>query len=519
MRAVSEDLPEKDDGRLRTDGATTTRGTTTSTGRESDVRLDAARPGLLLAWKPDDVAAADRAPVDAALRVGRDQAAEWVVVDPQLSRIHFQVSREDDALAIRDLDSRNGTFVNGQRLHGVETLADQDVIRAGRCVFVFNDSLPVLPPRLPGSAADFGLAGPFHSPQILSAADRAIRTGRHLLLEGESGVGKELVARAIHRLAFAAGPFVAHNCATFASEEEAETTIFGVARGVFTGVETRAGLLESADGGLLYLDELHNLRPRLQRSLLRFAEDGQFRRIGELGVRSANVRLLLGTNLPADQAMAYGSLATDLVARTHRLTVPPLARRRADVPAIFFAALRKALAARPPASGGLSTVDCRLPPESWNLLLDPAQMEMLALHEYSGLNVRLLEDLAASLVARLSEAEAQERRRLLMGLFAERFPRSLVLARHEAAARPSVPEPSAVPAGSRDTPPGDDADHPSHYDRHRERIVAAYKECGGNLSAIETLLRSRGLPVTRRWLAVFLERWGIRDRRKSAKTD
>jgi DNA-binding NtrC family response regulator len=468
-------------GRSTTDAGSTT-------GRVV-AALAAARPvtGLLLAWKPDEASTAgDRMPIERTAQVGRAGAATWTVLDGKLSKVHFEVSPDGDGATIRDLESTNGTFVNGLRLGGAHSLEDQDVVRAGRCVFVFSADVARLSAGGAEAARAHGLAGPFHSPALVAALDEAVRTGRHLLIEGESGVGKELFARAAHRMASSAAPFVAHNCARFASAEEAETTLFGVVRGVFTGVDARAGLIEEAEGGVLYLDELPNLPARVQRSLLRFAEDGEFCRIGETKPRQASLRLVLGTNRPVEAALADGTLAHDLVARTHRLRIPPLAERRADVPAIFVHALREALGRR-----GLQEA-------AWKPLLAPDYIEAVVLHDHGGANVRFLEDLAATIGARLSRAPAGEWPRALAALFADRLRGSPVLARY-----------AAESAG----PPGHASRKASPYEAHREEILAAYRDCGGNLSAMEAALRERGLAVHRRWLAEFLDRWGVRSRR------
>ncbi|NMC72694.1 MAG: sigma-54-dependent Fis family transcriptional regulator [Myxococcales bacterium] len=331
-----------------------------------------------------------------------------------------------------------------------------------------------------------GFAGRFHSPAIVRRVEQAVRTGRHLLIEGESGVGKELAARCAHVLGRGSGPFVAYNCARFATAEEAETTIFGVARWVFSGVEARAGLLEEAEGGTLYLDEVPNLPVRVQRSLLRFAEDGVRARIGETGGRAANVWLLLGTNRPVEGTAGDGTVAGDLAARTHRVQVPPLRSRRADVPGIFAACLGRACRR--------AGVD-----EAAVLgLFGADHFEVLALEEARDANVRFLEDVAAEVAARVGTAPAEERRAALAGVFARRLAGSPVLERFR---RGEAGEEESGRAGSA-------------YERHREEILAAYRDLGGNLSAVEEAMRKRGIDLHRRWIAVFLERWGVRIRKR-----
>jgi DNA-binding NtrC family response regulator len=274
--------------------------------------------------------------------------------------------------------------------------------------------------------------------------------------------------------------------------EEVETTLFGVVRGVFTGVEPRHGLIERADGGVLYLDELPNLPLRVQRSLLRFAEDGEYAPIGETRPRRANVRLVLGSNRRVGESMLAGELASDLVARMHRVELPPLAERRADLPAICGAVFEDAFA-----RGGLRD-------GAWRELLGADAMEALALHDYRGVNVRLLQDLAAATVARVCRRPPAEWAEAFGAIVARYLPDSPVLARGRigTAAEPSSP-----------------AGRPSVYESHRDEIIATYRSCGGNLSAMETALGASGVTVHRRWLAEFLDRWGVRRRRGRSAAD
>ena len=163
---------------------------------------------------------------------------------------------------------------------------------------------------------------------------RAARAPFPVLIEGESGSGKELVARAIHRL----GPrrdrrFCAINCAAL-SDELLEAELFGHARGAFTGaVSERAGLFEEADGGTLFLDEIGELSPRAQAKLLRVLQDGQVRRVGENMSRRVDVRIVAATNRRLAEEAAAGRFRTDLRFRLDviRIDVPPLRDRAGDV--------------------------------------------------------------------------------------------------------------------------------------------------------------------------------------------
>jgi transcriptional regulator with GAF, ATPase, and Fis domain len=168
-----------------------------------------------------------------------------------------------------------------------------------------------------------------------AAVTRAARAPYPVLIEGESGSGKELVARAVHRL----GPrhdrrFCAVNCAAL-SDELLEAELFGHTRGAFTGaVAERSGLFEDADGGTLFLDEIGELSPRAQAKLLRVIQEGEIRRIGESFSRKVDVRIVAATNRRLEQEAAAGRFRVDLRFRLDviRIVVPPLRARIADIP-------------------------------------------------------------------------------------------------------------------------------------------------------------------------------------------
>jgi DNA-binding NtrC family response regulator/tetratricopeptide (TPR) repeat protein len=170
---------------------------------------------------------------------------------------------------------------------------------------------------------------------LREAVLRAARAPFPVLIEGESGSGKELVARAIHRL----GPrrdrrFCAINCAAI-SDELVEAELFGHARGSFTGASAeRAGLFEEADGGTLFLDEIGELTPRAQAKLLRVLQDGEVRRVGENLPRRVDVRIVAATNRRLEAEAAAGRFRADLRFRLDviRVAVPPLRDRVADIP-------------------------------------------------------------------------------------------------------------------------------------------------------------------------------------------
>jgi DNA-binding NtrC family response regulator/tetratricopeptide (TPR) repeat protein len=170
--------------------------------------------------------------------------------------------------------------------------------------------------------------------ELTRTAHRAAQAPFPVLIEGESGVGKELVARAVHRNSpRRARRFVAVNCAAL-PDDLIEAELFGHARGAFTGAASdRPGLFEEADGGTLFLDEVSELAPRAQAKLLRAIQDGEVRRVGENTPRRLDVRLVAATNRPLDAEVASGRFRPDLLFRLAviRLSVPPLRERPADI--------------------------------------------------------------------------------------------------------------------------------------------------------------------------------------------
>jgi len=174
--------------------------------------------------------------------------------------------------------------------------------------------------------------------QLRTAARRAAEGDVPVLIRGETGTGKELIARAIHTASQrGTGRFVPVNCALF-TETLLESALFGHARGAFTGASSaRAGLVEAADGGTLFLDEIADMPTALQGALLRFLELGEFRRLGETEVRHTNARVIAATHHDLDAAVQSGGLRRDLFYRLDVLSIaiPPLREREGDIPEIL----------------------------------------------------------------------------------------------------------------------------------------------------------------------------------------
>jgi len=212
--------------------------------------------------------------------------------------------------------------------------------------------------------------------QMLRLVDRAADSELPVVIAGESGSGKELVARALHDQGRRADrPFVAVNCGAVA-ESLLESELFGHVRGAFTGAErNRRGMFEVADGGTLFLDEIADTAPSMQAKLLRALQEGEIRRVGDEQTRPVDVRVVAASNKDLRALVADGSFREDLYYRLDvlHIDVPPLRDRIDDLPALAEAIL------------------CRLAGENPAPALDRAALARLAGHSWPG-NVRELEN-------------------------------------------------------------------------------------------------------------------------------
>jgi len=319
------------------------------------------------------------------LRVGTDRSCDLVVTDATVSAQHLGVVAVDGRVTVRDLGSRNGSFHGGVRFDSLEATRAA-TIRIGRTELHIEpvDGAPPLPPS---SRTELGgLVG--QSPglrRVFTLLERAAATDVTVLIEGETGTGKELAAGAVHALSRRAdGPYVVCDLAALPAGL-AESELFGHVRGAFTGADRdRAGAFELAHGGTVFLDEIGELPLELQPRLLRALQERQVRRVGTADYRRVDVRVVAATNRDLGDEVRAGRFRADLYHRlaTVAVQLPPLRDRPDDIPLLA----RHFLAAAAAGAGRAAPA------------LDDAFLEALAGYDWPG-NVRELRNVLERAVA------------------------------------------------------------------------------------------------------------------------
>jgi DNA-binding NtrC family response regulator len=331
------------------------------------------------------------------ITVGTSGENHLVLGDPTVSRRHLSIAIEPSGgIAVTDLGSSNGTFVGGVRIRSA-------VVPAGTILQLGNTRLRVEAPAevelraaaQPARQHLVDLCGAAPSMLTLYSSIERLAQGRAAaLISGESGTGKELAAHALHTLGpRAGGPFVTVDCGalppTLASSE-----LFGHERGSFTGAERQhVGAFERAQGGTLLLDEIGELPPEQQATLLGVLERRRFRRVGGRDEIAMDVRVVAATHRDLRAAADAGSFRLDLYYRLAvvRLHMPALCERREDIPLLVEHFLRQLGYGGPAAA-----------------VVPPLLMAKLVCHPWPG-NVRELRNVVEALL--LGEAPALDRAR------------------------------------------------------------------------------------------------------------
>jgi transcriptional regulator of acetoin/glycerol metabolism len=288
-------------------------------------------------------------PSSGELFIGRDEGCAAQLSGQDVSRRHAVVRVQGPHSVLVDLGSRNGTWVNGRRVKSI-VLAAHDVVRIGGWLGVVTLG------AVPLGALAQNLYGGQALREALEPAERAARSDLPIILEGETGTGKEAASRAIHAWSGRSGPFVAVNCAAL-PEALAEGELFGYRRGAFTGAEqANIGYFRAAQHGTLLLDEVCELPLALQAKLLRVLEQHEVQPLGEPKPTKLDVRVLAAAQGRLAEEVEQGRFRADLFARLDGLTVqlPPLRARRGEIPYLFARLLVEGAGGRPP------TVDVRV---------------------------------------------------------------------------------------------------------------------------------------------------------------
>ncbi len=257
-----------------------------------------------------------------------------VLDDPTVSRVHCKLEVDKSGHVLVDLESKNGTFVNGVRLDR-GWLPNESVIRVGATDIGFTLGEESVEVHLSASNRFGNLLGEsLEMREIFALLARVAPTNATVLVEGESGTGKELVAEALHdKSARRAGPFVVFDCSAV-PRELVESELFGHVKGAFTGATTdRIGAFQEASGGTLFLDEIGELPVDLQPRLLRVLESREVKPVGTNRRVKVDCRIVAATNRNLEKEVEDGSFREDLYYRLAVIKVhlPPLRNRTPDI--------------------------------------------------------------------------------------------------------------------------------------------------------------------------------------------
>lgn len=267
--------------------------------------------------------------------IGSKEDNEVTLDDDTVSRRHCRIAHQDDSYVVEDLGSTNGTFINGVRIQKA-FLEPGSILAVGNSRIEFNPVDEEVSIE-PSSDEQFGgiVGKSVEMREIFGILERIAPTDATVVIEGETGTGKEIVAQTIHeRSPRSDEPFVVFDCGAV-PESLVESELFGHEKGSFTGaVMSREGLFEMAEGGTIFLDELGELSPDLQPKLLRVLEQREIRRVGSNKPIPIDVRVVAATNRNLEEEVEAGRFREDLFYRLSvvRLVLPPLRDRTEDIP-------------------------------------------------------------------------------------------------------------------------------------------------------------------------------------------
>jgi DNA-binding NtrC family response regulator len=289
------------------------------------------RSGWRFVWS--DTAGKHDIPVPRRASIGAAEGVELRIRDETVSRLHGELSLEEDGIWVRDLQSRNGTFVNNVRIREARVVAG-DVLRVGKTKITVSERGQTVIPLWPSDRFGKLVGRSDAMREVFASMAKVADTELTVLVHGESGTGKELAAESIHAASKRAeGPFVVVDCAAL-PEQLLDAELFGHRKGAFTGAANdHAGAVEEADGGTLFLDEIGELPLQVQPKLLRLLESKTVRRLGDNKHTSVDVRFIAATHRDLRQMVSQGAFREDLYFRLSvvSLELPPLRERREDI--------------------------------------------------------------------------------------------------------------------------------------------------------------------------------------------
>lgn len=266
------------------------------------------------------------------LTIGRLDSAQFTIEDEFVSQRHARIERKPGGFFLRDLQSRNGTFVNGARVFEA-LLQDNDTIRIGKTDLQFQFDRGAQSQEI--SSTSLNTLWSEQLQRLPSIAE----TQLPVLILGESGTGKELIARQIHQNSERSyGPLICVNCSAL-GESLIESELFGHIKGSFTGAtHDRKGAFESARGGTLFLDEIGELPLHLQPKLLRALENNEIRPVGSDKTITTDVRIIAATHQNLKLKVQKGDFRSDLFFRLNvaNITPPPLRDRLEDFESLLY---------------------------------------------------------------------------------------------------------------------------------------------------------------------------------------
>jgi two-component system, NtrC family, response regulator AtoC len=418
-------------------------------------------------------------PAVGALVLGRGAECDVQIDLPGLSRKHAQLTVGPQC-TLEDLGSKNGTWVRGEKVtpHLPVRLSLGEAFRIGdvHCLAHVAGEGPVTV-HTPLAASEQPV---LDSPAAKEASKRLAQVARgniSVLLIAETGAGKEVFARLLHAQSpRAAGPLVSLNCAAF-SETLLESELFGHEKGAFTGATSaKVGLLESASGGTVFLDEVGELSTALQAKLLRVLEERTVLAVGALKPRAIDVRFVAATNRDLKAQVAAGKFREDLYFRLNGITlaIPPLRERKEDLEP-----LARRFVQRAARDLGLT----RAPAFSAKALA------ALQSHAWPG-NVRELRNVVDRAVLLCGDGPIEPE--------------------HLSLELPASTKPAARPFGEED---GEVTLPDAVKQLERDRVIAALEECSGNQTRAAQLLG-----ISRRALIIRLEQFDLPRPRRAKKT-